>query len=145
MISRVNDKMRAFCRYYANCHNITESAQKAGYSKRTAAAQGSRMLKDVKIIELVKIEEQKIKDRLKLSIDEIVTNARWLIDYGTKNKKPNAVAAGNDQLAKIQGAYTERHVFEDNTQIGQERRLELEKAAKELGKELRLKLVNRAG
>jgi phage terminase small subunit len=47
----MNAKMRRFCEEYSRRPNATKAAAAAGYSKKTAYAQGSRLLKNVEVIE----------------------------------------------------------------------------------------------
>lgn len=46
----LNERQREFCRYYAKEGNVTQAAIKAGYSKKTAAYQGSNLLNNPKIV-----------------------------------------------------------------------------------------------
>jgi phage terminase small subunit len=45
----LNEQQQAFCDEYVVDLNITKAAQRAGYSLKTAHAQGSRLLKNVKV------------------------------------------------------------------------------------------------
>lgn len=50
-----NDRQKRFCDcYIANGGNATKAARDAGYSEKTAAAQASRLLKDVNVQEYIK-------------------------------------------------------------------------------------------
>ena len=48
---KLTKKQKLFCEYYKSTHNATGSAIKSGYSKKTAYAIGSKLLKEVKIQE----------------------------------------------------------------------------------------------
>ena len=45
----LNEKQKAFCEFYASSFNATESAVKAGYSKKTGYSIGQRLLKNVEV------------------------------------------------------------------------------------------------
>ena len=45
----LNEKQKAFCEFYASTFNATESAVKAGYSKKTGYSIGQRLLKNVEV------------------------------------------------------------------------------------------------
>lgn len=45
----LNEKQKAFCEFYASSFNATESALKAGYSKKTGYSIGQRLLKNVEV------------------------------------------------------------------------------------------------
>lgn len=52
----LNAKQKAFVEHYAG--NATEAAIKAGYSKKTAKAQGSRLLTNADVLAAIKGREQ---------------------------------------------------------------------------------------
>lgn len=64
--SDLNEKQIIFCKEYLVSMNATESAIKAGYSKKTAYSQGCRLLKDVRIKTF--IDEQLYERASKLDI-----------------------------------------------------------------------------
>ena len=45
----MTQRQKAFCDYYIATLNATESAEKAGYSKKTAYSIGQRLLKNVEV------------------------------------------------------------------------------------------------
>ena len=52
-------KQQAFCEYYIACHNATQAAIKAGYSKQTARAMGSENLTKPSVREYIEKVAQK--------------------------------------------------------------------------------------
>lgn len=50
-MQELNKKRKLFCEYYKSTHNATDSAIKAGYSKKTAYAIGCNLLKKIEIQE----------------------------------------------------------------------------------------------
>ncbi|MEE3805450.1 terminase small subunit [Lysinibacillus fusiformis] len=50
----LTDKQREFCLHYVRTHNATQSAIMAGYAKNSAYAEGSRLLRNVKVSEEIK-------------------------------------------------------------------------------------------
>lgn len=62
----LSPKQQAFVNEYLLCWNASKAAIKAGYSERTAYSQGSRLLKNVEIIEAI----QHRMAELKMSADE---------------------------------------------------------------------------
>ena len=65
-------KQRAFCEYYIACHNATQAAIKAGYSKKTAYSQGQRLLKNVEIKKHLDETAQKATTRHIASAQEVL-------------------------------------------------------------------------
>lgn len=62
------DRIERFAVEYAKTLNVSQSAIAAGYSEKTAASQGSRLLKNVKVISRVREIQQEMLDRLPISI-----------------------------------------------------------------------------
>ncbi len=82
----LNEKQKAFCEYYASCFNATESAIKAGYSKKTAYSQGQRLLKNVEIrTYLDQLTKNAQKSRI-ATIDEV-------FEYLTETMRDNTLSA----------------------------------------------------
>jgi len=50
----LNARQEAFCQSYARSANATQAAKDAGYSQKTAYAQGFRLLKDAEILSRVR-------------------------------------------------------------------------------------------
>ena len=59
---RADLRYAAFAREYARTHNATQSAIKAGYSSKTAASLGSRLLRNVKVAEMVQALEREASE-----------------------------------------------------------------------------------
>lgn len=59
----MNPRKMRFAEYYNSSSNGTESAIKAGYSKKTAYSQANRLLKDVEVQNYIKELESEEKDK----------------------------------------------------------------------------------
>ena len=68
----MNIKQAVFAREYAVDSNATQAAIRAGYSRHTAYAQGSRLLKNAEVQAEVKIRQKRQSARVDVEIDEIV-------------------------------------------------------------------------
>ena len=68
----LNNKQLAFAQEYLHCNNITQSAIKAGYSKKTAAVQGSRLLTNVKIASYVEAVNERMESDKIADIQEVM-------------------------------------------------------------------------
>ena len=73
-MSELTEKQIAFSREYIIDYNATQAAKRAGYSEKTAYAQGSKLLKKTEIKEAVakNLEEQEALLRQRFSSDAIV-------------------------------------------------------------------------
>lgn len=66
-------KKEAFAKEYVLDLNGTQAAKRTGYSAKTAHVQATRMLKDVKVQEYIKIEMNKRSERTEITADMVLT------------------------------------------------------------------------
>ena len=76
----MNIKQAVFAREYAVDSNATQAAIRAGYSRHTAYAQGSRLLKNAEVQAEVKILQKRQSARMDVEIDEIVHGLRSIAE-----------------------------------------------------------------
>lgn len=88
-------------------NNGTQSAIKAGFKPKGARVQACRLLTKPNIIKALEDIKAETKAELDVTVAEIVSNARWQIEYGKAKGDSQALARGNDQLGRIIGAYTD--------------------------------------
>ena len=81
----LSEKQKAFCEYYASCFNATESAIKAGYSKKTAYSIGNENLKKPEIKSYL---EQLTKNAQKSRIATI----EEVFEYLTETMRDNTLS-----------------------------------------------------
>lgn len=88
----LTEKQRLFCIYYVKSFNATQSAIKAGYSAESAHAEGSRLLRNVKVAD----EIRRIKGEMRkgIFIDAMDVLDKWIkiafadiTDYTTFGKR----------------------------------------------------------
>lgn len=63
----MNSKQQRFAEYYHECGNASLSAERAGYSPKTAYSQGQRLLKNVEVsayIQELSQQDQNGKDNI---------------------------------------------------------------------------------
>jgi phage terminase small subunit len=70
-----------FVREYLIDHNATRAAKAAGYSEKTAGQAGARLLKDVKIAEMLDAENQKVNDKLEITVERVKKELARLAFY----------------------------------------------------------------
>tara|TARA_R100000278_G_scaffold32510_1_gene29577 strand:+ start:7483 stop:7896 length:414 start_codon:yes stop_codon:yes gene_type:complete len=68
----LQERKEEFVHHYIKTRNATLSAKLTGYSEKTAYSQGSRLLKDVEIKEMINREKEKIKERHLKDEDELI-------------------------------------------------------------------------
>lgn len=64
--------------FLANGGNAKQAAIKVGYSAKTADQQGSRLLKDVKVREIIEASREKALDEADVSLKEVILEAKRL-------------------------------------------------------------------
>lgn len=72
LISNMDDREVTFCYEWIIDHNGARSAKAAGYSKRSAHVQGSRLLNRDNVIKLIDHLKAERVERLKFTADQIV-------------------------------------------------------------------------
>ena len=76
----MNIKQAVFAQEYAVDSNATQAAIRAGYSRHTAYAQGSRLLKNAEVQAEVKIRQKRQSAKVDVEIDEIVHGLRSIAE-----------------------------------------------------------------
>ena len=71
-------KQALFVREYLVCLNATKAAERAGYSAKTAHAQGSRLLKNAEVAAAVAKANEERLQRVEVSADEILRELKRL-------------------------------------------------------------------
>lgn len=66
-MAKLSDKQIRFCNEYLVDYNGTQAAIRAGYSKKTAVEQASRLLINVKVAEYLKSKKIKIASKLEIT------------------------------------------------------------------------------
>lgn len=84
-MDKSNDRQEHFCREYLVDYNGTQAAIRAGYSKKTAFSQASRMLRNVKVLSRVRALQAEKTAQLSISQDWVV---HQLVDVVQKCKDP---------------------------------------------------------
>ncbi|QIL80768.1 terminase small subunit [Diaphorobacter sp. HDW4A] len=75
-----DDRYRAFAReYVVSDFNATQAAVKAGYSKNTAASQGARLLRNVKVQEFVREFSKAVVERAEVKAEDVVRRLNQML------------------------------------------------------------------
>lgn len=128
------DRVERFAQEYAKSLKVSQSAIAAGYSEKTAASQGSRLLKNVKVISRVREIQQEMLNQLPVSIHYVIQGyvdiynrcmqaepvLKW--DYEEKAMLPKGdyifdskgAMAALDSIGKYLGMFTEKVKIDAN-------------------------------
>lgn len=108
----LKEKKERFCIEYSTCFNATESAIKAGYSKKTARSIGQRLLTNVDIQNRLKELQKPIADQLNITRERIARNILKIAEPDNKvidpengvfPTKESDILKANELLAKMFG------------------------------------------
>lgn len=104
----LNDKQKAFVREYLKDYNATAAAERAGYSPKTAASQGSRLLKNVNVQKQIDKFQDEADAHTILTLEEL---QEWWSD-AVRGRHSDAHyrdrQKASELLAKSVGGFTER-------------------------------------
>lgn len=81
----LNLKQRRFCQEYVIDYNATKAAQRAGYSEKTAYAQGSALLKKTEIQQKIAENIEKISNSTQISAERVLKELAKLAFYNPKD------------------------------------------------------------
>lgn len=77
-------------------------------SEQTKRVTANKILKRPRVSAYIEQKRSKNAVKSDVTIAEVIDNARYLVDFGRKTGKISAISAGNEQLGKIGGFYSER-------------------------------------
>lgn len=97
-------KRNIFAAEYAIDQNATQAAIRAGYSEQTAYSQGSRLLKNVEVQEVIKTQQRTQAQRVDVQVDEIVTGLKMIA--ADPSAPPAARVSAWKALGEYKGMFT---------------------------------------
>lgn len=104
----MNDKQTLFVQEYLIDLNATQAAIRAGYSAKSAASQGERLLRNVEIAKAVEEGMRERGERTQTSADWVI---RELVDNHTTAKAKGDIGQSTrclELIGKHHGAFTDR-------------------------------------
>ena len=104
----LNARQTAFAQEYLIDKNATQAAIRAGYSKRTADVQASRLLSNVKVDQVVTSELAKMSEDAGITAEAVIVTIKRLLKTAEDNGNVHAALKACDMLAKHLGMYIER-------------------------------------
>jgi phage terminase small subunit len=81
----LNLKQRRFCQEYVIDYNATKAAQRAGYSEKTAYAQGSALLNKPEIQQKIAENIEKISNSTQISAEKVLNELAKLAFYNPQD------------------------------------------------------------
>ena len=103
---KLTEKQKRFADYYIETANATESAIKAGYSKRTAKEIGCQNLTKLNVKEYIACRNKEIESTRIADIKEV--KEFWTNTMRNKNLDLRDRLKASEYIAKTNGAFLER-------------------------------------
>jgi len=129
----VTPKQRRFVEEYAVDHNGTQAAIRAGYSPRRAHVTASELLRQPDVLFAMAGVDEKKRDRLGVTLEEIVAHLRWFIDAAKDQRIPSRDGlTATVELAKVVGLMVERSQVEQVGEVRYVHKLTLERTLEAL-------------
>lgn len=100
----LNPKQEAFCLEYLKDFNGTQSAIRAGYSKRTANEQSAQLLAKLSIQERIK----QLRDKTTAETILSVVERKEMLSELSRSSEPKDAIKAIDTLNKMDGVYTQK-------------------------------------
>ncbi len=143
-------KQQAFVDNYLIDLNATQAAIRAGYSKRTAQVQSSRLLSNAMVVEAVAAATAKQAKRTEIDADYVLATIKETIEqYRGEGGNPNAVLKGAELLGRHLAMFTDKAVVDVNHGLQEMTDAELEaharRLAEKVGGTLPLRLITPTG
>ena len=130
----LNEKQEKFAQAYIIHRNATEAAKAAGYSDRSAANQGYRLINNPEIAERIEDLEKELQTNIDV-VDEIENQ----YTFAKANGHTNSAIKALELLSRIRGARSDKEI--DMSEEGLE--TAIVEAMQVLGKEKVSELVNK--
>lgn len=99
-MAKITDKQKRFCDEYLIDLNATQAAIRAGYSKKTAAEQGARLLINVKVQEYIQERKEKRIKRTEITQDMVL---KELAMIAFSNATDYARVVEKDAMIEVEG------------------------------------------
>lgn len=135
----LTDGERAFIPFRCDPGSETYNNVKRSYMKAypksnetSAESSGIRLTRKDKIIKADKLYRAELTEIMDITREEVISNAKYLVNMGIRDNNGTDIGKGNEQLAKIAGVFSEKRVIEDvGGDISPEEREIYEKLARE--------------
>lgn len=102
---KLSQRQIDFARHYAVSGCAAKAARAAGYSARTAKSQGSRLLTNADLLDVVRSERNLIESRHKISKERALQELLEAIDISRTKSDPAGMIAGWREIGRICGYY----------------------------------------
>jgi len=104
----LNHRQRLFASAYAVSGIATQSAKAAGYSSKTAASQGERLLKNAEIKKAITKQQKALSDKTQVTVEWVIGELVKTYHAATRDSHHIAAKGCLELLGKTQAAFTDK-------------------------------------
>ena len=98
-------RKQKFAEEYLKCPNAAEAARKAGYSPKSAARIGNKLMKDKEVKKAVKQALEQSKKAAAWNADHAAKQLEENIEFAKQLGKPDSINKSIEILCKLYGIY----------------------------------------
>lgn len=113
----LSPKQARFVAEYLKDQNATQAAIRAGYSKKTAAQQGSRLLMNVEVARAVGQKQERVAKKAEVTVDTLARELEQARSIALKEKQSSAAVQATMGKAKLYGLGVENKRLSGSLQI----------------------------
>jgi len=115
----MSPKAERFVAEYLKDLNATKAAIRTGYSARSAASQGERLLRNAEICAMVKAGQAQIAETNGMTIAGHLQTLKELRDAALSAEKYSAAVTAEMARGKVSGFYVDKVEMKDATAVAQ--------------------------
>ena len=105
----LSPKQARFVAEYLKDQNATQAAIRAGYSQKTAAQQGSRLLMNVEVAKAVGQKQKRVAAKAEITVESLAREFEEARQLALQEKQASAMVAATTGKGKLAGLLVERH------------------------------------
>ncbi len=107
-VPNLTPRQRCFVQEYLTDLNATQAAIRAGYSKKAAPSQGSRLMKNVEIKKAIEATQVERSERIGVTQDDVIRGLLREAEYREDGSSHSARVAAWSHLGKHLGMFVDR-------------------------------------
>ena len=119
---KLNEKQKRFVKEYIIDYNATKSAQRAGYSEKTAYSIGSELLNKPEVQEALQKQIEKVNNKAEASAEEAIKMCRDIALIDAEDYKTKRISRGIELYGRTQAAFIEKKILTGNLTLEQKLR-----------------------
>ena len=105
---KLTEKQKRFVKEYVIDYNATKSAQRAGYSEKTAYSIGNQLLNNIEVQKALQKQIAKLNDKAEASAEEAVKMCRDIALIDSRDYVEKRISKGIELYGRTQAAFVEK-------------------------------------